>query len=69
MFTNGVVASVKICGGGDDGAPWLPASVSAWRPHTASTRGATDETDSGDVRSTDGGVVVSGPAPQEGFET
>jgi len=69
MFTNGVVASVKICGDGDDDAPPVPTAVSACGLNTASERGVADESGSGGAGNTDGAAAASGPAPQEGFET
>jgi len=67
MFTNGVVASVKICRG-DDSAIRASAAVPAFDPDTASRDGAGDGTGpdgTGDA----GGVVAGGSASQEGSET
>ncbi|WP_418284661.1 hypothetical protein [Halorubrum sp. DTA46] len=79
MFTNGVVASVKIYrDDGDDGSR-LPIAVPVCGPHTASGGEATDGTDSSVGRGADGdpidarnataAVNADGPAPQEGSKT
>lgn len=70
MFTNGVVASVKICRGGDDSDPASPVFGPDGGPKTTFRGGEDDELGPGSDRDTDGGVVVAaGPAPQEGSKT
>ena len=82
MFTNGVVASVKIYRGDGDGASPFQTALPACVPAAASDGGAADEPGSGgtwgpdgndpgsgETWSLDGGVAAGGQAPQEGFET
>ncbi|GAA0507071.1 hypothetical protein SAMN04488066_101262 [Halorubrum aquaticum] len=70
MFTDGVVASVKICRGGDDSDPAFPVYGPTRGPDATFRGGVGDGFGPGSDRDTDGGVVVSaGPAPQEGSRT
>ena len=81
MFTNGVVASVKIYRGDGDGASPFRTALPACVLAAASDGGAADETGSGGTWGLegndpgsdgtwdpDGGVAAGGQAPQEGFE-
>jgi len=69
MFTNGVVASVKIYRGDDDTAPRLRLPCRRAGRTRRLTVEQADEAGSDRTWNTDGGVAVDGPAPQEGFET
>ncbi|WP_281193389.1 hypothetical protein [Halorubrum sp. F4] len=70
MFTNGVVAYVKICRGGDDSDPASPVYGPNCGSKTTFRGGEGDEFGPGTDQDTDGGVVVvAGPAPQEGSKT
>ena len=79
MFTNGVVASVKICRGDGDNASRLSTAVPAFGPETASRGEVADGTGSEVGRGADGSpadarnVAVAGDAdglaPQEGSKT
>ena len=78
MFTNGVVASVKIYRGDDGDNPEIRPSdrltgriAVSWggSPLDAGSRLGRDASRSGSARSETGVVVACGPAPQEGSKT
>jgi len=78
MFTNGVVASVKIYRGDDGDAPRTgtarpargPDAVSrAGAPHGVDSRPGRDASPSGTARGGIVDVAAGGPAPQEGSKT
>ena len=77
MFTNGVVASVKIYRGDDGDAPRTGTARPARGPDTVSRPGARDvdsravrdAAPSGTARGGFVGVAACGPAPQEGSKT
>jgi len=78
MFTNGVVASVKIYRGDDADSRRNPAVGPARVPDAvfrggplrgADSRAGRDASRWGPVRSGTGSVAAYGPAPQEGSKT
>ena len=77
MFTNGVVASVKIYRGDDGDAPRTDAARPARGPDTVARAGAhgvdsrsvRDASPSGTARGGFVDVAACGPAPQEGSKT
>ncbi|OYR58775.1 hypothetical protein DJ70_02090 [Halorubrum halodurans] len=70
MFTNGVVASVKICRGDDDGDPAFPVRGPTDGPDATVRGGEGTGFGSGVDRGADRDVVgAAGPAPQEGSNT